>query len=67
MTNRAQAQKTTLRMPRDVTDWLRARARHNVTSMTAEIIRTIRAQIAAELRQIDAERQQRGSSGAAKH
>jgi hypothetical protein len=40
--HRAQAPKTTLRMPDDVVIWLRQQAAHNVTSMTAEIIRVIR-------------------------
>jgi hypothetical protein len=46
--NRAQAQKTTLRMLRDVVEWLQQRAAHNVTSMTAEIVRVVRDRMAAE-------------------
>jgi Arc-like DNA binding domain len=46
--NRAQAQKTTLRMPADVVEWLQQRAAHNITSMTAEIVRVVRDRIAQE-------------------
>jgi hypothetical protein len=40
--NRAEAPKTTIRLPADVSEWLRDRAAHSVTSMTAEIIRVVR-------------------------
>jgi hypothetical protein len=40
--NRAQCKKTTLQMPPDVVEWLRQRAAHNISSMTAEIVRVIR-------------------------
>ena len=46
--NRADAQKTTLRIPSDVTDWLKLRAAHNVSSMTAELIRAVRECMARE-------------------
>jgi hypothetical protein len=40
--NRAQFKKTTLQLPPDVVEWLRQRAKHNISSMTAEITRAIR-------------------------
>lgn len=40
--NRAHAPKTTLRMPPDVIAWLKTRAAHNVSSMTAELVRVCR-------------------------
>jgi hypothetical protein len=48
--NRAQAPKTTLRMPPDVIEWLKLRAAHNVSSMTAELIRVVRDRTAQERR-----------------
>jgi hypothetical protein len=62
--NRSNAEKTTMRLPDDVVSWLKARARHNVSSMTTEAVRAIRSQIARELREMDvadAERRQRAS------
>ncbi len=46
--NRADAPKTTLRMPPDVVEWLKRRATHNVSSMTAEIVRVVRERMAAD-------------------
>lgn len=46
--NRAQAPKTTLRMPPDVIEWLKLRAAHNVSSTTAELVRVIRDRMAQE-------------------
>jgi hypothetical protein len=40
--NNAQLKKTTMQMPPDVIEWLRRRAAHNVSSMTAETIRVLR-------------------------
>jgi hypothetical protein len=40
--NNAQAPKTTLRIPTDVTAWLKLRAEHNISSVTAEVVRVIR-------------------------
>jgi Arc-like DNA binding dprotein len=48
--NRAQAPKTTIRLPADVSEWLRDRAAHSVTSVTAEIIRAVRDRIAPDRR-----------------
>jgi hypothetical protein len=48
--NRAEAHKTTLRLPRDVTDWLRSMAAHNVSSMTTELVRAVRDRMAHERR-----------------
>jgi len=48
--NRAPAPKTTVRMPPDVVEWLRQKAKHNVTSMTAEIVRVVRDRAAQERR-----------------
>jgi plasmid stability protein len=52
--NRADAQKTTLRMPSDVVEWLKIRAAHNVSSMTTELVRVVRDRMAQDRR---AERQ----------
>jgi hypothetical protein len=49
--NRAPVPKTTVRMPPDVVTWLQQKAAHNITSMTAEIVRVCRAQMAHERRQ----------------
>jgi Arc-like DNA binding domain len=46
--NRAQAPKTTLRMPADVVEWLKLRAERNITSMTAEMVRVVRERMAQE-------------------
>jgi hypothetical protein len=46
--NRAQAPKTTVRMPPDVVEWLQQRAAHNITSVTAEIVRVVRDRMAQE-------------------
>jgi hypothetical protein len=46
--NRAQAPKTTVRMPPDVVEWLQQRAAHNITSVTAEIVRVVRERMARE-------------------
>jgi hypothetical protein len=46
--NRAQAPKTTMRMPPDVVEWLQQRAAHNITSVTAEIVRVVRERMARE-------------------
>jgi len=54
-----------VRLPEDVTRWLQKKAEYHVTSMTAEIVRIVRGQIRAEMRQMDEARQ--ASSGAAKH
>ena len=40
--NQAQFKKTTLQLPPDVVEWLRLRAKHNISSMTAEIVRAVR-------------------------
>jgi plasmid stability protein len=48
--NRAQAPKTTLRMPPDVVEWLKLRAARNITSMTAELVRVVRDRMAQERR-----------------
>jgi hypothetical protein len=48
--NRAQAPKTTLRMPPDVIEWLKLRAAHNVSSMTAELVRVVRDRMAQDRR-----------------
>jgi hypothetical protein len=48
--NRAQAPKTTIRLPADVSEWLRDRAKHSVTSVTAEIIRVVRDSMAHDRR-----------------
>jgi hypothetical protein len=48
--NRAQAQKTTLRMPADVVEWLQQRAAHNIASVTAEIVRVVRERMAGSAR-----------------
>jgi hypothetical protein len=48
--NRAQAQKTTLRMPSDVTDWLKLRAADNISSMTTELVRVVRDRMAQDRR-----------------
>jgi Arc-like DNA binding domain len=48
--NRAHAPKTTLRMPPDVVEWLKLRAAHNVSSMTAELVRVVRDRMAQERR-----------------
>jgi len=63
--NRSPAPKTSVRLPEDVTRWLQKKAEYHVTSMTAEIVRIVRGQIRAEMRQMDEARQ--ASSGAAKH
>ena len=52
--NQSNAEKTTMRLPNDVTSWLKARAEHNVSSMTTEAVRAIRSQIAREMREMDA-------------
>jgi hypothetical protein len=46
--NRAQAPKTTVRMPPDVVEWPHKKAAHNITSMTAEIVRLVRERMAKE-------------------
>jgi hypothetical protein len=46
--NRADAQKTTLRMPPDVIEWLKLRAAHNVSSMTTELVRVVRDRMAQD-------------------
>jgi hypothetical protein len=46
--NRAQAPKTTVRIPPDVVEWLQQRAEHNITSVTAEIVRVVRERMAQE-------------------
>jgi hypothetical protein len=46
--NQAQAPKTTLRMPPDVTEWLKQRAAHNISSMTTEVVRVLRDRMCAE-------------------
>jgi len=64
--NQSNAEKTTMRLPNDVTSWLKARAEHNVSSMTTEAVRAIRSQIAREMREmdaVDAGRRGRGSLG----
>jgi hypothetical protein len=48
--NRAEAQKTTLRMPSDVTEWLKLRAANNVSSMTTELVRVVRDRMAQDRR-----------------
>jgi hypothetical protein len=48
--NRAQAPKTTVRLPADVSAWLRDRAAHAVTSVTAEIIRVVRERMDQDVR-----------------
>jgi hypothetical protein len=40
--NQAQFKKTTLQLPPDVVEWLRQRAKHNISSMTAEVVRAVR-------------------------
>ena len=40
--NRAPVPKTTVRMPPDVVEWLQQKAAHNISSMTAEIVRVVR-------------------------
>jgi hypothetical protein len=49
--NHSNAEKTSLRLPNDVTTWLREKAAHNVSSMTTEAVRAIRSQIARESRE----------------
>jgi hypothetical protein len=46
--NRAKAPKTTMRLPPDVSEWLRDPAANNVSSMTAEIVRVVRDRMAQE-------------------
>jgi hypothetical protein len=48
--NRAKAPKTTIRLPADVSEWLRDRAAHSVTRVTAEIIRVVRDRMAQDRR-----------------
>jgi hypothetical protein len=53
--NRSPAPKTSVRLPADVTRFLQQKAAHHVTSMTAEIVRLVRAEVAREMhRQTDA-------------
>ena len=53
--NRSPAPKTSVRLPADVTRFLQHKAAHHVTSMTAEIVRLVRAEVAREMhRQTDA-------------
>jgi hypothetical protein len=52
--NRAKAPKTTVRLPADVSEWLKDRAAHSVTSVIAEIIRVVRDRMTQDSR---AERQ----------
>lgn len=49
--NKAPAPKTTARMPPDVVLWLQQKAKHNVTSMTAEIVRVVRDRAPQERRE----------------
>jgi hypothetical protein len=49
--NRSPAPKTSVRLPEDVTLWLQRKAQYHVTSMTAEITRAVRSQMAAECRE----------------
>jgi hypothetical protein len=49
--NRSPAPKTSVRLPTDVTLWLQRKAQYHVTSMTAEITRAVRSQMAAERRE----------------
>jgi hypothetical protein len=35
-------------MPADVVEWLQQKAAHNITSMTAEIVRAVRDRMAQE-------------------
>jgi hypothetical protein len=51
---RAHAPKTTVRMPPDVVEWLQQRAAHNITSVTAEIVRVVRERMAEEERAAEA-------------
>jgi hypothetical protein len=64
--NRSNAEKTSLRLPDDVRKWLAAKAHTNISSMTTEAIRAIRAQIRAEMIRQDA-RRERVSSGMGRH
>jgi hypothetical protein len=60
--NRSPAPKTSVRLPEDITIWLQRKAQYHVTSMTAEIVRLVRAEVAREMR-----RQAEERGGAAKH
>jgi Arc-like DNA binding domain len=46
--NRADAQKTTLRMRSEVVEWVKKRATHNVSSVTTEFVRVVRDRMAEE-------------------
>jgi Arc-like DNA binding domain len=48
--NKAHVKKTSFAMPSDVTDWLKKMARHNVSSMTSEIVRVVRDRMNQDLR-----------------
>jgi hypothetical protein len=61
--NHSNAEKTSLRLPDDVRKWLAAKAQLNISSMTTEAIRAIRAQIRAEMIRQDA----RAKSASAPH
>jgi hypothetical protein len=54
--NRAPAPKTSVRLPADVTRLLQQKATHNVTSMTAEIVRIVRQEVAREMHRQTEER-----------
>ena len=49
--NKSNAPKTTMRLPDDVVDWLKSKAKRNVSSLTAEVVRAIRAVAAQEHRE----------------
>lgn len=51
MANRSHAEKTTIRLPDNVTTWLRLKAEYHVSSMTCEMVRAVRAAMAAEHRE----------------
>jgi hypothetical protein len=40
-----------IRVPKDAREWLKAKAAHNVSSMAAEVIRSIRDRMDAEQRE----------------
>jgi predicted transcriptional regulator len=51
MANRSHAEKTTIRLPDDITTWLKQKAEYHVSSMTCEMVRAVRAAMAAEHRE----------------
>lgn len=48
--NRADAQKTTLRMPPDIAEWLKMMAARKISSMTTELVRVCRERMAQDRR-----------------